>query len=196
MRVTYRQLRQIIREALEKPLPTGAWEFTEEEREDLRSIGDWVLPAEYENIQIDMKDSEIPKVKKKIISALELLSKKARPEFEIVRNNLKKITSGEKSGIDIRNKKFSVSDVSILDQTTEWLASIIYHDAYHVEQGEKGWHKKDRETPANLKQLDLLRKLGADNEIAHLAAVIKAGDHSDLDGDGDFDMDDYNLRTY
>tara|TARA_R110001583_G_scaffold12612_4_gene55795 strand:- start:1409 stop:2014 length:606 start_codon:yes stop_codon:yes gene_type:complete len=201
VKITRRQLKQIIKEELENSASdTRDDEEIAVDDEALRSRADlavnW-LPLSVGDIEIDMPESEIPEVKKKVVKALDTLQRKAPEEYELVQKNLKRITSGHTSGVDIKNKKFSIADPSILDQSAEWLASIIYHDAYHVVQGTRGWHGKDRETPANLKQLELLKKLdAASDEIAHLTRVIEKGDHSDVDGDGDYDMDDYLARKY
>jgi hypothetical protein len=214
MKISRKRLRQIIKEELENikeklektDISADAFGFdgdrgiatySEEELQTQLATVANILPLKKGNIIINMPDSEIPEVKKKIVSALDLLAKKAKPEHDLVQKNLDNISSGEKSGIDIKNKKFSIADLSILKQSVAWLASIIFHDAYHVEQGIKGWHGKDRETPANLKQLELLKKLdAAPDEIAHLTKIIKKGDHSDCDGDGDFDLDDLKCRDW
>jgi hypothetical protein len=202
MIITRKQLRQIIKEEI------GLYEYVaksnvdhdieigydEIKRRKLDTIH--LSPSLVGNIIIDMEKSKIPAVKKSVVNALSLLKDKASEEYDLVQKNLKDISSGEKSGIEIKDKKFTISDAS-LKGSDEWLASIIYHDAYHVEQGTKGWHAKDRETPTNLKQLELLKKLDATpDEITHLTKVIKKGDHSDLNNDGVYDMKDYKLRNY
>ena len=57
--------------------------------------------------------------------------------------------------------------------------------------------EKNAEHLCNLHQIEALKALNADEEtIEHLKSIISSGDHSDLDGDGDYDIDDYNLRDW
>lgn len=121
--------------------------------------------------------------------------------FTIIKNNLGIIQEYTVSAIHVEESppRLELSNVSCSSSNIKWCASVLYHEAWHV------WLFKNQipfvgekaENFCNLKQLMVLNALKADPEtINHLQNIISQGDHSDLDNDGDYDQDDYNLRDW
>ena len=91
--------------------------------------------------------------------------------------------------IDIARTTFDASDT--------WLASVIIHEAIHFWQYRAGHYQAGTvaEQEANRYQLGVLRLLGApQGEITHM--LSQTGGHADLNGDGVYDWQDYNMRNY
>jgi hypothetical protein len=91
--------------------------------------------------------------------------------------------------IDIARTTFDASDT--------WLASVFIHEAIHFWQYRAGHYQAGTvaEQEANQYQLCVLRLIGApQGEITHM--MSQTGGHADLNGDGVYDWQDYNIRNY
>ena len=139
--------------------------------------------------------------KKNVQLSIEEL-KKIEPEYyNFVKGHIKIIQQKNVSGmhVSLEKPRLDLSPTSCNEELIIWCASVLYHEAWHVwlyRQG-KPYSGKDAELFCNLNQLEALKALSADDEtIEHLNNIISSGDHSDLDGDGDYDIDDYNLRDW
>lgn len=89
--------------------------------------------------------------------------------------------------IDIERSTFNSSET--------WLASVIIHEAIHFWQYRTGKYQAGdvAEQEANVYQLGVLQLLGAPpGEIAHMQS--QTGGHADLNGDGKYTWEDYELR--
>lgn len=89
--------------------------------------------------------------------------------------------------IDIERNTFNQSDT--------WLASVIIHEAVHFWQYRSGNYQAGdvAEQDANRYQLGVLQLVGAPaNEITHMQS--QTGGHADLNGDGKYTWEDYELR--
>ena len=91
--------------------------------------------------------------------------------------------------IDIARTTFDASDT--------WLASVFIHEAIHFWQYRAGHYQAGTvaEQEANQYQLCVMRLIGApQGEITHM--MSQTGGHADLNGDGVYDWQDYNIRNY
>ena len=89
--------------------------------------------------------------------------------------------------IDIARNTFNYSDT--------WLASVIIHEAIHFWQYRSGHYEAGdpAEQDANRYQLGVLQLIGApEHEIIHMQS--QTGGHADLNGDGVYNWEDYELR--
>ena len=127
---------------------------------------------------------------------------KINPKFlKFAKEHISIIKERPVSGMHVSLKKprLDLSSASCNEELITWCASVLYHEAWHVwlyRQG-KPYSGKNAEHLCNLHQIEALKALNADEEtIEHLKSIISSGDHSDLDGDGDYDIDDYNLRDW
>lgn len=138
-------------------------------------------------------DSEFrPKIQK----SLDLLRAKAGAYSTWLDCYKLKIRAARASGanfadgaIDIARDTFNASDT--------WLASVLIHEAVHFWQYRTGKYEAGvvAEREANRYQLGVLQLLGAPGaEIRHMQS--QTGGHADLNGDGVYDWQDYNLRGY
>ena len=155
-------------------------------------------PESFGDIIVQMQK---PERQQKILDALALLEERASEEYTFVNHWLNQVTDGTKSGIEVVSRAFQIAPPSIDGHPLEWIASILYHEAIHAwqyETGEDGNYEEiDVETPANLRQIELLKKIGgAPYLINHLNQIIQQGDHSDLNGDGVYDWEDWKLRNW
>lgn len=134
--------------------------------------------------------------KPKIIRCLSLLRQNAGAYSTWFDGYNLKIRAARASGanfadgaIDIARATFNASDT--------WLASVIIHEAIHFWQYRAGHYQAGvvAEQEANRYQLGVLQLLGApQGEITHMQS--QTGGHADLNGDGVYDWEDYEIRTY
>ena len=140
--------------------------------------------------------------RKRIKSALNLLH--ANPNelyISSISKYVTKIKEGERSGSHVYGATpwIELNISSCPDDNIEWCASVLYHESLHtfLYRSEKPHTGEQAELYCNLKQLEALKEIEASEEtINWLKQIIEDGDHSDLDGDGDYDWDDYNLRNW
>ena len=124
------------------------------------------------------------------------------PQYlKFIKEHVKIIEESNVSGMHVADSptRLELSLISCPESNIKWCASVLYHEAWHVwlYRQKKAFSGKQAERFCNLKQLDLLKKMGAaESTIKHLKEVLANGDHSDLDGDGDYDQDDYDLRGW
>jgi len=136
---------------------------------------------------------------KNVMDALKLLHEKSPKMFKFVKERISIIKEHYVSGIHVEGDH-PVFDFNINSCPTDnihWCASVLFHESWHVELYRKGkpYTGENAEHLCNLHQKDALVKLDSNQtNIDHLVSIIKKGDHSDLDGDGDYDWDDYRLR--
>jgi hypothetical protein len=139
----------------------------------------------------------------KVFKALSFLNKKSPESFMFVRNRTSTIRENDKTGMKywIKNPVLKLSMKS-LESSIYWSSSLFVHEAMHVELhriGKKPTGKK-AELICNLLQKKVLEKLNAPkNIIYHLERFIsddKGRKHWDLDGDGDYDQHDHDLRDW
>ena len=121
--------------------------------------------------------------------------------LEFIKKHISIINQKNISGMHVHLAKprLDLSEISCNENMITWCASVLYHEAWHVWlylQG-KPHTGKEAEHFCNIHQLEALKSLKADAEtIDHLKNIISSGDHSDLDGDRDYDWNDYNLRNW
>jgi len=136
--------------------------------------------------------------KPKINKALDLLKSKAATAYGIVTTNIVKIKAAQKSGMIVQTKIYEIGKLTF-DASLTWLASTIAHDSLHAKQyaDKQPYVGAEAEAKCNQHQLEVLRTIVApQSECAYLLAIIKKGDHSDLDGDGKYTQKDYELRKW
>ena len=181
------KIRKAMKQKLAKSLPAIG-----------RSLPQISEETETSDPQVRMDDDAS---QQKVLNALDLLKQKAPDHYNFAQYWLKEIVSGSRTGVDVVNRSFVLAPPSVERQSLDWVASIIYHEAVHVwqyETGEDGDYEKiDIETPANWRQIELLKKMGSPAYlISHLEQIIQQGDHSDLNGDGVYDWEDWKLRNW
>jgi hypothetical protein len=150
------------------------------------------------SITILANNSAIPdnEFRPKAQRCLNLLSISAGQYYTwLLRYNLS-IRPSQRSGanfadaaIDIARTTFNASDT--------WLASVFIHEAIHFWQYRDGHYQAGTvaEQEANRYQLAVLRLIGApQGEITHM--LSQTGGHADLNGDGVYDWQDYQMRNY
>jgi hypothetical protein len=149
----------------------------------------------------------------KIEQAIGLLKEKAPDEFKIMQSVIVKIRATRASGANY-NEEVMTIDIAkrTFDASLEWLASTLIHETQHIKKYKDTGKKYgdaylmtdkkaalqvmiDEELECNKIQLAVLEKVGGTQyEIDYLKA--QKGDHFDIDKDGDYDWDDYNLRNW
>jgi len=143
------------------------------------------------NVNIPQSDFE-PKIDK----CLKLLQEKSAARYGYLNSNIKKIVAHTRSGADVQRSNINIAKATF-DASETWLASVLVHESIHIWQKKEG---KDyigvkAEQECNAIQLEVLQAVNAPtSELDHL--LSQTGDHADLDGDGDYDWDDYRLRKY
>ncbi len=141
-------------------------------------------------------------------ACLDLLSRKAKLEYRLVRKYVGVISQGNRSGMFAWEDppRFQMSDKTAFYSLT-WCAGSIVHDAYHSflyqkylpDDGSRTvghkWSGFTSEKQAIQRQLRVLKKLDAAmHEINHLKT--QDGTHGDLNGDGKLTIDDFNKRDW
>jgi hypothetical protein len=149
----------------------------------------------------------------KIKNAITLLKEKSPDEFKIMQSVIVKIRATRASGANY-NEEVMTIDIArrTFDASLEWLASVLIHETQHIKKYKDTGKKYgdaylltdkkaalqvmiDEELECNKIQVAVLEKVGgARYEIDYLKA--QKGDHFDIDKDGDYDWDDYNLRNW
>ena len=107
-----------------------------------------------------------------------------------------KIRPAARSGANFQDGAIDIAQ-STFDASNTWLASVFIHEAVHFWQYRTGHYQAGTvaETEANQYQLAVLRCLKApQGEIAHM--LSQNGGHADLNGDGVYDWQDYQMRNY
>ena len=149
----------------------------------------------------------------KIKQAIELLKEKAPEEYKIMQSVIVKIRATRASGANY-NEEVMTIDIAkrTFDASLEWLASVLIHESQHIKKYKDTGKKYggafemtdkkaalqamiDEELECNKIQVTVLEKIGGTQfDIDYLKA--QKGDHFDIDKDGDYDWDDYNLRDW
>jgi len=147
----------------------------------------------------EIKGSDI--FKKNIRKALKLLKENKPDYYKFVQERISIIEENNVSGMHVVEKptRLELSTSTCGTPGTLWCASVLYHEAWHVELYRTGqkYSGAAAEHLCNTKQKVALSELGgSEDQLNHLQSIIEKGDHSDLDGDGDYDEDDYKLRTW
>lgn len=137
-----------------------------------------------------------------IAAALELLSKKARSDFEFVKKYVGKIRQNERSGMFWYENPpaIQISDRTAMTSLT-WCASVLVHETCHAqyfltsESKDRPLDAQHQELSCNQIQLSALRKIGGPaSEIKYLSNLD--GMHFDTNHDGQFTEEDYKLRNW
>ena len=152
---------------------------------------------EFNTFEIKGSDS----FKQNIRKALKLLKENKPEYYQFVKERISVIEEHTISGMYVEEQptRLELSNSSCGTPGTLWCASVLYHEAWHVELHRTGqqYSGAAAEHLCNTKQKAALGELGgSSHQINHLENIIQQGDHSDLDGDGDYDEDDYRLRTW
>ena len=149
----------------------------------------------------------------KIKQAIELLKEKAPEEYKMMQSVIVKIRATRASGANY-NEEVMTIDIAkrTFDASLEWLASVLIHESQHIKKYKDTGKKYggafemtdkkaalqtmiDEELECNKIQVTVLEKIGGTQfDIDYLKA--QKGDHFDIDKDGDYDWDDYNLRDW
>jgi hypothetical protein len=148
------------------------------------------------------------KYRKQVEGCLNLLSKKAKIEYKMIKDNIGIISQNGKSGMRAWENppRYQMSDRTAFYSLT-WCAGTIAHDAYHSFLYKKyspvGGGKPPYEKWAGISsekksidfQLSVMGKIGASgHEINYLKSLD--GTHGDVNGDGKLDNEDYRLRNW
>lgn len=105
--------------------------------------------------------------------------------------------------------RYDVSDITAFYSVT-WYASTIVHDATHSQlyneyASENGtpvpddvWTGRKAEVTCCNRQYEAMKAIGSPSyELDYLWSLITSNTaYEDVDGDGDYDWDDYFLRTW
>ena len=167
-------------------------------------------PAEVKPAKSTTKTVEIvgsDKFKRQVTKALALLKKKAPEDYKLVATYVGRIEQGKHSGMWAYKTPptYELADRTAF-HSVMWCASTIAHDAYHSKlyhDYEKKhasvpneiWTGVDAEKKGIAYQLTVMKKIGSSKrEIEHV--LKQDGTHHDVDGDGDFDWDDYRKRDW
>jgi len=146
--------------------------------------------------------------KSQVSAALDLLEERVPEVYVFVCNYIGIIRESPRSGIWVHEAPvvFDLSPRSCFYSTT-WCAGVIVHEAYHVWQYKRylainrcseptAWYKGvATEMDAIAYQLAVMKALEAPvHELDWLQS--QDGSHFDIDGDGDYDWEDYRLRDW
>ena len=127
---------------------------------------------------------------------LDLLRNSANQYYTwLLRYNLS-IRPAQRSGANFADDAIDIAR-STFDASDTWLASVFIHEAIHFWQYRAGHYQAATvaEQEANQYQLCVLRLVNApQGEITHM--LRQTGGHADLNGDGVYDWQDYNIRNY
>ncbi len=132
----------------------------------------------------------------KIQQALDLLKNKSSADHILVSAVVEKIRASGISGADYQDTIIKIARPTFETSLT-WLASVLVHEAFHIAMFMTGKNPtgKSAEIKCNITQLYTLRCLNApQHEISYL--LSQKGDHSDINGDGKYDINDYLLRKH
>lgn len=99
----------------------------------------------------------------KVNKALELLHTKAPYYANKVTTYLSRIEESDHSGVKVETGVFYLGQATVNSQDEIWLASVLVHDAYHVELYKKGqnYYGKAGETQCINQQKKVLQQLAA-----------------------------------
>lgn len=142
-------------------------------------------------IQVNISD---PVRKAKVESAIQMIL--LTPWKEYVIGHLSVIQEGTMTGVETSKKpaKFNITYKYIDISDVKWLASVLVHEARHVQQHHElgGYKGQESELDANKTQVGVLRYLGASQQqIQYLENAD--GLHFDSNGNGLLDpKDDWN----
>jgi hypothetical protein len=118
---------------------------------------------------------------------LNLLQSKANQYYIwLLKYNLS-IRPAQRSGANFQDAAIDIARTTF-DASDTWLASVFIHEA-NYQAGTVA------EQEANRYQLGVLQLVEApQGEITHM--LSQTGGHADLNGDGVYDWQDYNMRNY
>ena len=148
----------------------------------------------FDGIRLNIQDDDMLDMVK---AGLTYLKNKAPTEYEFVKDHINEIRQAQRSGMHVRSGIFDLSKVSA--NSVEWTAAVIYHDSIHVYEYRNGlpFTGEEGERYANELQLAMMERIKAPQYmIDHLKNVMSKGDHSDLDGDGQYTYKDYMQRQW
>jgi hypothetical protein len=118
---------------------------------------------------------------KQTISALDLIKKKSKKDYNKIKKYLKVIKNSKQSGMVLEKAQFNVANKSAF-YSVEWYAGIIIHDVHHyyLHHVKKfPWKKKNFLKHEHLcfdEQLRFLKKIKAPKKILeHIENFYKAG---------------------
>lgn len=149
----------------------------------------------------------------KIKKAITLLKERSPDEYQTMKTYIGKIRATRASGANYNEEIMTIEIAkTTFDASLEWLASTLIHETHHIKKYKDTGKKYGdaalmtdkkaafkvmvaEELECNAVQLIALQNVGgAQFEIDHLKA--QKGDHFDIDKDGDYDWDDYNMRDW
>jgi hypothetical protein len=148
------------------------------------------------------------KFRVQVQACLNLLSKKAQREYQLIKDHIGVISQNGRSGMRAWENppRYQMSDTTAF-YSLSWCAGTIAHDAYHsllykkyssIDGGKppyEKWAGTSAEKESIDFQLSVMRKVGASNhEINYLKSLD--GTHGDVNGDGKLNNEDYKLRDW
>ena len=140
-----------------------------------------------------------PEFTRKVQQAVNLLKTRGGVAYGNLIGCVERIRAYDRSGTDVYASPITIN---IAEETFKasftWLASVLAHESCHAALFLAGRPHTGRESEeeCNAYQLMILRQIGGpQGEITHLLNQMK-GDHSDLNKDGVYDWQDYQLRKY
>ena len=169
----------------------------------------------FENFTIEPNSRFINEQKfvRKIKEAVLLLKNNCPDDFKTMQSLIGKIRATQISGANYNEEIMTIEIArGTFDASLAWLTSVLAHETHHIKKYKDTGKKYgdahlitdkkaalrvmiDEELECNRVQLEVLKKVGGTEfEIEYLKA--QKGDHFDIDKDGDYDWDDYNMRTW
>jgi hypothetical protein len=146
----------------------------------------------------DSRHIRDPEFTGKITRAMQLLQRRAAGAYSTLNANVGRIRAHRHSGMDVRARPPTITIArTTFDASLTWLASVLAHESMHSVQykARRPHTGVEAEQECNQHQLSVLRQIGApQSEINHM--LNQTGTHFDVDGDGDYDWDDYRARNW
>jgi hypothetical protein len=183
----------------------GYWEEDEflSKLSPLEAVKAGIKTERYKNLTLVGKDKFLKQIK----SALSLLEKKTPNDSKFVYDYVVRIQQFDRSGMRVQSKIMDLADRTTF-HSLEWITSVLVHEACHSNLYHEYLKKypnssvpikvhssPEAEIKCNKVQAEVGKKIGMKkSDIDYL--LNADGKHADIDGDGDSDWDDYNLRDW